>query len=219
MARSTAISRPVWYQRPARHNAALIVYALVLALITLVGATAGGFVLIGLILAGIELVLIAVLVVALSPLIMLRADEIRIWHGFRFTNIGIGEIAGLGMLYTHTVGSGGYWAVAVWRDDGSYEATAVTFLLGRMPLAPGKGARWMRQATYDPVAASEIPALNKSRAATICRDLCERVLAAQGPDGPLATRHLEKHQRPVRPAPFIQLIAYWSPDGQFGRCR
>jgi hypothetical protein len=32
---------------------------------------------------------------ALSPQIMLRPDEIRIWHGFRFTNIGISEIAGI----------------------------------------------------------------------------------------------------------------------------
>ena len=60
---------------------------------------------------------------ALSPLIMLRADEIRIWHGFRFTNIGMNDIAGIGMLYAHTTGYGGDWRLIVWRDYGSMERT------------------------------------------------------------------------------------------------
>jgi hypothetical protein len=170
----------------------------------------------GLILGGIELLLAAILVAALNPLIMLRADEIRIWHGFRFINIGISEIAGIGMLYAHTAGHGGSWKLTIWRADGSSEATDF-FYVPRLPA--GKGVRWVRQASYDPVASGEIPALDASRAATVGWDISKRVLAAQGPGGQLATRHLETHQPSIRLAPYTQVIAYWSPDGQCGHCR
>jgi len=195
---------------------------MLLAYMTILVVGVAGSARIGLILGGIELSLGAFTLAALSPLIMLRADEIRIWHGFRFVNIGMSEIAGTGMLYAHTAGYGGSWCLTIWRDDGSNETTGFTYLRGRSPrLAPGKGARWnwARQATYDPVASSQIPALNASRAATVGRDICKRVLAAQGPTGQLATRHLEKHQAPIRLAPYTQVIAYWSPDGQCGHCQ
>lgn len=133
---------------------------------------------VGLILSGVELALGPALIAALSPLIMLSAEEIRIWHGFRFINIGISEIAGVGLLYTHTAGYGGSWRLTIWRGDGSYEATDFARLLRR------------NAAAYDPVASSELPALNACRAATISRDIYKRVAAAQGPDGQLATRHL-----------------------------
>ena len=50
--------------------------------------------------------------------------------------------------------------------------TEFTYLLGRSPrLAPGKGRwNWARQANYDPVASSEIPAMNASRPAAVGRD-------------------------------------------------
>jgi hypothetical protein len=195
---------------------------IMLAYLTILIAAVAGWVQIGLIVCGVELSLGVVMLAALSPLIMLRADEIRIWHGFRFINIGISEIAGVGMLYAHTAGAGGSWCLTIWRDDGSNEATGFAYLRGRSPrLAPGPGGRWnwARQANYDPVASSQIPALSASRAATIGRDICDRVLDAQGPNGQLATRHLEKHQLPVRLAPYTQVIAYWSPDGQCGHCR
>jgi hypothetical protein len=212
----------VWYRRPASQTALLAVLVVLLPMyITILIAGVAGSVKIGLILGGIELLLGAVVLAALSPLIMLRGDEVRIWHGFRFTNIGISDIAGVGMLYAHTAGYGGSWRLFIWRDDGSIEGTSCTYLLGRSPrLAPGTGRwNWARQANYDPVASSEVPALDASRAATVGRDICKRVLAAQGPDGQLATRHREKHQPPIRIAPYTQLIAYWSPDGQTGHCR
>jgi hypothetical protein len=216
-----ATPRRGWYRRPPSQYAALAVPFVMLAFFTVAIAGVAGSVRIGLILGSIELSLGAVTVEALSPLIMLRADEIRIWHGFRFTNIGMNEIAGIGMLYAHTAGYGGNWRLTIWRDDGSMERTEFTFLLGRSPrLAPGKGRwNWARQANYDPVASSEIPALSASRPAAVGRDLSERVLAAQGAGGQLATRHLEKHQHPVRLAQYTQVVAFWSPDGQSGHCR
>ncbi len=216
-----ATLRRVWYRRPVGQTATLSLPVLLAMFMTILIAGVAGSVKIGLILGGVELLLGAVAVAALTPLMMLRPDAIRIWHGVRFTNIGISDIAGIGMLYAHTAGYGGYWRLFIWRDDGSMEGTAFTYLLGRSPrLAPGKGRwNWARQANYDPVAPSQIPALSASRAATVGRDLCQRVLAAQGPGGQLATRHQEKHQPPIRVAPYTQLIAYWSPDGQTGRCR
>lgn len=211
--------RRVWYWRPASHTALLALLVVLLACVMFLLASAVGSVLGGLILGGLGLALGGVLLAAVSPLLMLRTDLIRIWHGLRFINIGISEIAGIGMLYIHTTGYGGCWRLTVWRDDGSSEATGLTYLLGKAPrLAPGKGPRWVRQAAYDPVASSEIPALNASRAARVCKDIYQRVLAAQGPHGQLATRHLEQHQHPVRLTPYDQVIGYWSPDGQVGHC-
>jgi hypothetical protein len=72
---------------------------IMLAYLTILIAAVAGSVQIGLIVCDVELSLGVLMLAALSPLIMLRADEIRIWHGFRFINIGISEIAGVGMLY------------------------------------------------------------------------------------------------------------------------
>lgn len=139
---SAARPRRVWYMRPPSQNALLALPFTMLAYLTIVTAAVAGSVQIGLILGGIELSLGALLLAALSPLIMLRADEIRIWHGFRFINIGMSEIAGIGMLYAHTAGYGGSWCLTIWRDDGSSETTGFMYLRGRSPrLALGKG-RW-----------------------------------------------------------------------------
>ena len=197
----------------------MALYVVLVACMTLLFAGTAGSVLAGLVLGGLELALGGVLLAALTPLIMLRADLIRIWHGFKFTNIGISQIAGIGMLYIHTPGYGGYWTLTLWRDDESIETTGVTYLRGKRPrLAPGKGPRWVRQANYDPVAASQIPALDASRGASVGKDICQRVLAAQGPDGQLAARHLECQPHPLRLRQYELVIAYWSPDGQAGRC-
>jgi len=216
-----ATRRRVWYRRPISQTAMLAGLVVLPIYITILIAGVAGSIRIGLILGGIELLLGAAVLAALNPLIMLRTDAIRIWHGFRFTNIGISDIAGIGMLYAHTAGYGGYWRVFIWRDDGSMEKTDFTYMLRLRPRrAPGKARwDWAPQANYDPVASTEIPALNASRAATVGRDIFKRVLAAQGPDGHLATKHREKHQPPIRIAPYTQLIAYWSPDGQTGHCR
>lgn len=210
--------RRVLYRQRARWIAGMFLAFTPIPFLTLIVVSAAGFVLTGLILAGAGFLADAALVAALSPQMMLREDLIRIWHGFRFTNIGVSEIAGVGLLYTHVAGYGGDWRLAIWRDDGSRQDTACRYR-PRRELAPGrKQPRWVRQAAYDPVAASEIPALEASRAAAVARDICRRVLAAQGPAGQLATRHLEKHEHPLRTAAFTQVIAYWSPDGQAGRC-
>lgn len=140
-----------------------------------------------------------------SRRVLLRADLIRIWHGQRFINIGMSEIAGVGLLFSHVAGSRGDWHLFIWRDFGPPERTELSY-------HPWPG--------YDnPVANSDLPALAASRAAAACRDIYERVLAAQGSDGPLATRQLHKHQPPFWLTRFRQVTAYWSPDGEAGYCR
>ncbi len=163
---SAGSPRRVWYWRPASQTALLALPVALLACMTLLVSTTFGAAPAGLILSGVELTAGGVLLAAVSPLIMLRSGVIRIWHGLRFANVGISEIAGIGMLYIHTAGFGGHWRLTIWREDGSSEATGFTYLLGRRPrLAPGTGPRWVRQANYDPVAASELLALEASRAA------------------------------------------------------
>ena len=209
----------VWNWQPASQTVSMALFVTLFAVMTVFLAGTARFVLAGLILRGLEVAFGGVLLAELSPQIMLRADLIRIWHGVKFTNIGISQIAGIGMLYIHTPGYGGYWQLIIWRDDESIETTEVLYLRGKRPrLASGKGPRWVRQANYDPVAASQIPALDASRAARVGRDIYQRVLAAQGPGGQLAARHLESHRHPVRLRQYEQVIAYWSPDGQTGRC-
>jgi hypothetical protein len=216
-----ARTRRAWYRRPARQNTVLALLVVLPVFFTIALASSARAAQIGLILAGIELALGAALLAVLSPLIMLGPDAIRIWHGFRFTNIGIGEIAGVGMLYAHTPGFGGGWRVTLWREDGTFETTAVTYL--QRPREPSpkevedeRGVRW---ASYDPVASSEIPALNACRAAVASRDICNRVIAAQGPHGRLATGRLEKLQPRIPLKPYTEVVAYWSPDGDYGHCR
>lgn len=218
---SAAASQRVWYWRPVGQSVLLAVLFLTPVYITVLATAVFGAVRLGLILGGIEVIICAVPFLALCPLIMLRSDEVRIWHGFRFTNIGMNEIAGVGMLYTHRVGYAGAWQLSIWRDDGSSEPTQ--FMYGPSQPAGIKSSKggiwdWSGQATYDPVASSQIASLNGSRAAKAGRDLYSRVLAAQGQDVNLATRHLEKHQRRGLTGAYMQVIAWWSGDGESGHC-
>jgi hypothetical protein len=202
--------RRIWYLRPASHCAALALSFIPLVTVTVVGADLfGGRAHLGLILGGVELLAVVVLTAALVPVIMLRPDLVRIWHGFKFVNIGTSEVAGIGMLCTR---GGGIrveirWRLYIWRADGTGERTGYVYVPRRLRMP----------SNYDPVAGSEIPDLKESRAATVGRDLDRRVLAAQGSDGPLATRRLEQHSLAVRLDPYDRVIAYWSPDGQTGR--
>ena len=216
----TAKAGRVWYRRPAGQITALALYLVMLPVFaTIVFASSAGAAQIGLILGGIEVVLGAALLAVLSPLIMLSTDAIRIWHGFRFTNIGISEIAGVGMLYARTTGSpkSSAWRVTIWRENGSFETTGLIHFQTRHTK---EEQHWeIRWGGYDPVAPSQIPALNACRAAAVSRDICNRVTAAQGPHGQLRDRHLEKVQPRVPLQPYTEVIAYWSPDGEYGHCQ
>lgn len=204
--------RRVWYWRTRGQTLALLTLGLALVFYTSLGvAIFRGSAQLALILAGVDVLAGAALAAALSPVIMLRPDLVRIWHGFKFVNIGTSEIAGIGLLCTREDGPRPViaWRLHIWRADGTGERTGYVY-------APGL-RRWRIPSNYDPLAASEIPALNASRAAKVGRDLDQRLLAMQGEGGPLATQRLERRSRAVRVGRYERVIGYWSPDGQAGR--
>jgi hypothetical protein len=212
--------RKIWYRSRLQAVGVALLVAYLILITLLVTGFAGVF-RIGLLLSGAEALLGALLLMSLSPVLLIRSDLIRIWHGYRFTNIGIAEVCGIGLLYTRKVGRDGDWRLYIWRDYGGFEETGIRCLLRQSNKRKNAAYRrnWAATANFDPVAAIEIPELAASRGARVAQEICQRVLAAQGPEGPLQTRQLEKHQPPIWIKPDTQITAYWSPDGQYGRCR
>jgi hypothetical protein len=199
--------RSVWYWQPAKVYALIALELVFVGLLTALVSSTLASAQLTLILCGAEVLATVILGAALSPVIMLRPDLVRIWHGFKFINIGTSDVAGIGMLCTRDAGGRQIrWRLCIWRADGTGERTSY-FYVPRRLRNPSK---------YDPVAATEIPGLNSSRPATVARDLQQRLLAVQPADGPLATRHLERHSRALRLDRYERVIAYWSPDGQTG---
>jgi hypothetical protein len=212
--------RRVWYWQPGKVYALMALELVFLGLMTAAISSTLASAQLALILCGAEVLAAAVLGAALSPVIMLRQDLIRIWHGFKFVNIGTSEVAGIGMLCTRGPGGGPLmsvrWRLYIWRADGTGERTSYFYVPRPGHWLSLKAASQFYPSTYDPVAASEIPGLNASRPATVARDLEHRLLAAQGADGPLATMHLEQRSRALRLDRYDRVIAYWSPGGQTG---
>jgi len=192
----------IWYRSRLQTTGAALLVAYLILITLLVTGLAGVF-RIGLLLSGAEALLGALLLVSLSPVLLIRSDLIRIWHGYRFTNIGVGEVAGIGLLYTRKVGRDGDWRLYIWRDYGGFEETGIRCLLRQSNRRKNAAYRqnWAAAANFDPVAAIEIPELAASRGARVAQEICQRVLAAQGPEGPLQARQLEKQQRPCGSSP------------------
>jgi hypothetical protein len=217
LAAQPARMQRVWYWQPKKIYALIALETAFLALITAGISFTLASAQLALILCGAEVLAAVFLGVALSPVLMLRPDLIRIWHGFKFVNIGTSEVAGIGLLCTRSdvgTGRGGNdirWRLWIWRADGTGERTSYFYV----PRHLQTSLRYPLK--YDPLAASEIPGLNASRPATVARDLQQRLVAAQGAGGPLATRHLEQHSRALQLGPYQRLLAYWSPNGQTGR--
>ena len=203
----------VWYWQPKSVYAVMALEVVFVALFTALVSSTLASAHLALILCGAEVLAAVFLGAALSPVVMLRPDLVRIWHGFKFVNIGTSEVAGIGMLCTRSGGKGNdiRWRLCIWRADGTGERTSYFYVPRSLR------TRLRYPSKYDPLAAGEIPGLNASRPATVARDLQQRLLAVQGADGPLATRHLEQHSRALRLDRYDRILAYWSPDGQTGR--
>jgi hypothetical protein len=85
---------------------------------------------------------------------------------------------------------------------------------------PSRPRGWALGTHFDPVTDTDPEQLASSPAGTAARDIYQHVLAWQGPDGQLATRQLQRHVRRGSDRGWGQLlVAYWSPDGQFGHAR
>lgn len=137
-------------------------------------------------------------------------------------DIPVADIAGVGLVFKHTVPPGRAppigWYLMVWRQDGSSERTAISYLPIRYRKGTGESAKLSLSAIgFDPVTGTDRSALAQSQAAHIARDLYARILALQGVGGPLATRALERHPDAGRLS-VSPVTAWWSPsDGELGR--
>jgi hypothetical protein len=87
--------RRVWYWQPGKVYALMALYLVFLGLMTAAISSVLASAELALILCSVEVLAAVVLGAALSPVIMLRPDLIRIWHGFKFVNIGTNEVAGV----------------------------------------------------------------------------------------------------------------------------
>lgn len=136
--------------------------------------------------------------------------------------IPVADIAGVGLVFKQTVPPNRAppigWYLTVWRQDGSSERTAISWLPTRYRKGTGESAKLSLSASgFDPVTGTDRSALEESQAAHVARDLYTRILALQGAGGPLATKALERHPDAARFS-VSPITAWWSPsDGELGR--
>src|SRR5271167_1216225 len=115
--------------------------------------------------------------------------------------IPVEEVAGIGLIYCYWPWGTGYnkassWDLFVWRTNGSYVSD---FAVSWVNLERQAGNRWKPRQLNDEVVASMIERVDArriadSKPARIAADIYGRIIAAQGPTGPLATRQLQKHE-------------------------
>jgi hypothetical protein len=136
--------------------------------------------------------------------------------------ISVADIAGVGLAFKHTVPPNRAppigWYLTVWKQGGTAERTAISWLPTRYRKSRGESSKLSLSAKgFDPVVGTDRSALEQSHAAHVARDLYTRVLAIQGPSGPLATIALQRHPDAARFS-VSPVTAWWSPpDGALGR--
>jgi len=157
--------------------------------------------------------------------IEVNSDIVRFRSLFRWTDVELSQVAGVGVLYQRVVGSGSKvpaaWQLMLWNTNGRRYVVA-QFALPTWSFPDDlteaqRGVIRNRDLPW-PVDAS-LPDENRvaeSRAGRAAKLIYEQALAAQGPYGALATQKLQKHQ-PFRITNRQRLLAYWSPDGDHGR--
>jgi hypothetical protein len=113
------------------------------------------------------------------------------------------------------------WFAYVLRPDGShYQLTGLFYSPGRLVKegdSSGRPRSLIFKGTEDELASTDPQAIRRSAAGTSLRRLYDLVLDAQGPDGKLATMHMEKN---AHWSPWTSDVsAYWSPDGEMGHVK
>jgi hypothetical protein len=191
----------------------------------------GGYRLFGLGLASFVVVAVVSTVYLFARRITLDPSILRVPVRFGRKKIPVGDVAGVGLLYAQCTQSSlglrfSGWYVAFWRSDGT-QIVCTTALVDldrtRRRSLPRHPLRFKpRTLDVNTVAqlVSDVDPLRvaSTRAAMIVRDISARVLALQGPDGPLAAMQLQRTVTWAMSDP-TPLIAYWSPDGQLGPAR
>jgi hypothetical protein len=105
----------------------------------------------------------------------------------------------------------------IWRVDGTLQRTPFFWVPAQYVTGSGETAKVSNSPKgFDPVLGTDLAVLQRSQAAVVAKELYARVLAAQGPDGPLATLAWERHAAVDRRSGF-PVRAWWSPsDGELG---
>jgi hypothetical protein len=166
-----------------------------------------------LILAGLGLLLTGVLLRVRRPTLTLAPDLLRIVYGFRTIRIPVSEISGVGLVFTQQWAQrqvSSSWQLMIWRS-GVVRGEWVPYFGARQPL--------MRRSDiekFDPATETDPAKLEATYVARVARDIYQRVLARQGPAGPLAVTEQQKHVPGGSPIADIRIRAFWSPDGVLG---
>ena len=149
----------------------------------------------------------------------LSSTSLRIPKILRPARIPLSAIGGIGLVFHRSVPpvrmpSG--WYLTVWRADGTSERTGLVDLPMKFAGEPSGGAgTWRMSPDYDALASTDFERLATTTAASAAVDIYRRVLAVQGPAGPLASLALQKHV-PYERWSNSPATAFWSPDGETG---
>lgn len=149
---------------------------------------------------------------------------LRIPKGYKTIFVPTEDIAGMGLFYRKfqagTRAPSG-WFACVLRPDGSHVQLTGLFYapsgLVKEGDSSGRRRRLIFKGTEDELASTSPEAIRGSAAGTSLRHLYDLVLEAQGPNGKLATMHMEKN---AHWSPWSSDVsAYWSPDGDIGHVK
>ena len=178
---------------------------------------------------------LAMIVPAFWPLLVLTPDALRRPRLLRRAHtIPFGQVTGIGLVYKRAPGARTPkgWFLYLWTagdipcDTGiGYEparwlhpASKVwqKFLAVEPPAA--KRRRYFNSRrfsdTFNPVTQTDPDKIAATYAGRAAREIYDRVLAYQGPSGPLAVSQDQKHISV--PGAHRGQNAYWSPDGELG---
>lgn len=197
-------------------------------------ASRGGIGTAGIVLGvSVALVGIALAVKVVVPAVVLTAHSLR-----RPRVLGRGhvtpfsEITGVGLVFQRKPGlpAPRGWFLYVWTAGNAPCALGIGYQRARWLRPPGQVRQNFLAAEpgpgeagrpldrrefgyrFNPVTQTDPAKIVATQAGRAAREIYERVLACQGPGGPLALRQDHKHV----PVPASDQIAYWSPDGELG---
>jgi hypothetical protein len=178
------------------------------------------------------------LMMVLRPALVLTADTLLISRGaFHTTCVSVADIAGLGLIFRRCAMIGSQrppdaWFLAVWQGAQPAVRTAISYLpalttrrdaralekyLAIPSAIPAPGSRRLSLDEFDPASQTDGEKLAATYAGRVAREIYHRVLAQQGPGGPLAVTEQQKHPDATGRWATDRIVAFWSPDGILGR--
>jgi hypothetical protein len=174
---------------------------------------------------------------AARPVVTLTREAVRIPRSMLRTSvIPVGAVAGVGLVFSRPPGALNMpdaWGLMILETDGRPHLVPVVYLIGGHSsgeddaglrasylLTPDSKAslprKWFYRSHFDPVTETDTGKLAATTPGQVATDLYKRILARQGPSGPLAVMQLQKHLPADSAQPPLNLIAFWSPDGEIG---